>query len=146
MSELLNELITPEMMRAIYLVIAFFVILYILSIIWTARDAYLRGANPVLWGIIAIVPLLGVIAYCMMRPPLYLADREEQSLDVTLRERQLAQYGECPRCGYPVEKNFIVCPHCQTRLRNVCHTCGHALEPAWTVCPYCCTKIGGQEQ
>lgn len=141
MSDLLTELITPEMMRAVYVVLGFFVLLYILSIIWTARDAYRRGSNPVIWGIIAIFPLIGPIAWCMLRPAMYASDREEQSLDVTLRERQLAQYGECPRCGYAVEKNFIICPHCHTRLRNVCHHCGHALEPDWTVCPYCCTKV-----
>ena len=66
MSSLLSELVTPEMTRAFYIVIIFFVALYILSIVWTARDAYLRGANPIFWGIIAIIPLLGVIAYCML--------------------------------------------------------------------------------
>ena len=36
---------------------------------------------------------MGLIAYLALRPNSYLADREEQELDIALRERQLAQYG-----------------------------------------------------
>ncbi len=145
MSDLLSELITPQVMMAVYAILIFLVVIYLLVIVWTARDAYSRGTSPIIWGIVSAVPLIGVIAYCLLRPPLLLTDREEQNLDITLRERQLAQYGECPRCGYAVEREYIICPHCHTRLRNVCHKCGHALEPDWTVCPYCCTKVGPRQ-
>ncbi len=59
------------------------------------------------------VPFVGLIAYIVMRPGSYALDREEQELDIALREHQLAQYGTCPQCGGPIEKDFVVCPRMQ---------------------------------
>jgi len=142
MSDLLGSLITPEVRAAITVIIAFIVLLYLLSIIWTIRDAYLRGANPVIWGIVAVIPFVGCMAYAMLRPPLYASDREEQNIGLLLQQRELMSYGECPQCGYPTERDYVVCPNCHVRLRNVCGNCGHTLEPEWRVCPYCATPAG----
>jgi len=71
----------------------------------------------------------------------YASDREEQELDMALRERQLAQYGTCPQCGAPIEKDFVVCPVCDTQVRNVCPSCHRPLDAHWKVCPYCRTRI-----
>ena len=137
MSDLLSQLITPEVQAAFSVVVVLLVILYILSIIWVARDAYLRGSYWYVWAIVALVPLLGVIAYCLLRPPMLMIDRDEQELEVALKQRQLMHYGECANCGYPVEADYVLCPSCHTRLKNLCSNCGHALDPTWTVCPYC---------
>ena len=40
-------------------------------------------------GIIALIPFVGLIAYLVLRPHSYASDREEQELDMALRERQL---------------------------------------------------------
>ena len=146
MSELLSQLITPEIQMAFTVVVVLLVILYILSIVWVARDAYLRGTYWYVWGIVALVPLVGVIAYCLLRPPLLLIDRDEQELEVALKQRQLMHYGECANCGYPVEADYVLCPNCHQRLKNLCSHCGHALEPSWTVCPYCASPVAGQRQ
>ena len=42
MSELLNQLWTPELQAAFTVVVVLLVILYVLSIVWVVRDAYLR--------------------------------------------------------------------------------------------------------
>lgn len=141
MSDILSQLITPELKFAFTLVIVFIALLYILSIIWTVRDAYLRGTNPLIWGLIALIPFLGCMVYAMMRPPLYASDREEQNIGLLLQQRELMAYGECPRCGYPTEREYVLCPNCHTRLKNQCPNCMHTLEPEWTVCPYCATKV-----
>ena len=39
------------------------------------------------------------------------------------------KFGECANCGYPVESDFVLCPNCHQRLKNLCGTCNHALEP-----------------
>ena len=52
------------------------------------------------------------------------------------------KFGECANCGYPVESDFVLCPNCHQRLKNLCGTCNHALDPSWTVCPYCATPVG----
>lgn len=143
MSELLNQLWTPELQAAFTVVVVLLVILYVLSIVWVVRDAYLRGSYWYVWAIVALVPLLGIIAYCLLRPPLLQIDRDEQELEIALKQRELMKYGECANCGYPVETDFVLCPNCHQRLKNLCGTCNHALDPTWTVCPYCATPVAG---
>ena len=50
-------------------------------------------------------------------------------------------HGSCPNCGTTIEKDFIVCPVCNTQVRNVCPTCKRPLEAHWKVCPFCRTHI-----
>lgn len=142
MNELMSQLITPQMQQALSVVIALLVVLYVLVVIWVARDAYHRGAVWWIWAIVALVPIVGVIAYCLLRPSLLQVDRDEQELEIALKQRELMKYGECANCGYPVEADYVLCPNCHQRLKNMCSRCGHALDPAWTVCPYCATPVG----
>lgn len=141
MSELLAQLWTPQMQAAFTILVVLLVILYVLSIIWVVRDSYLRGTTWYIWAIVALVPFVGVIAYILLRPPMLRIDRDEQELEVALKQRQLMRYGECATCGYPVEVDYVLCPNCHTQLKNLCANCQHALEPAWTICPYCATPL-----
>ena len=136
---------TPELQAALSAIAVVLVVIYILSIIWVVRDAYVRGAWWPIWGIVALVPLVGAIAYCMLRPPLYKIDRDEQELEIAIKQRELMRYGECGNCGYPVTDEYVLCPNCHTQLKNLCRGCGHALDPAWTLCPYCATPVGNDE-
>ena len=142
MSKYIEELMSPQLMFAMYGFIAFVVALYLLSVVYVFIDAKRRGVQAFWdWGLLALVPFVGLMAYIVMRPASYVADREEQELDMALRERQLAQYGSCPNCGTSIEKDFIVCPVCNTQVRNVCPTCKRPLEAHWKVCPFCRTHI-----
>ena len=38
-------------------------------------------------------------------------------------------------------KEQIICPICNTQVRNVCPTCHRPLNADWKVCPYCRTRI-----
>ncbi len=60
MSELLAQLWTPEMQAAFTVVLVLLVILYVLSIVWVVRDAYLRGTAWYIWAVVALVPVLGL--------------------------------------------------------------------------------------
>jgi len=142
MEEILNQLITPQVRMVLMVVVIFIAVLYLISIVWVIRDSYLRGASPIIWGIISLIPFLGAFAYSMMRPPMLLSDKDEQALDFALKQRELLKYGECAKCSYPVEQEFLMCPRCGTQLKNECRRCGHALNPEWAVCPYCCTPVG----
>lgn len=146
MSELVSQIWTPQMQAAFTVVIVLLVILYVLSIVWVVRDAYLRGAAWYVWAIVALVPIVGVIAYCLLRPPMLRIDKDEQELEVALKQRELMKYGECATCGYPVEMTYVICPNCHTQLKNLCSHCEKALEPAWTICPYCATPVGGAQK
>ncbi|QWT18214.1 zinc ribbon domain-containing protein [Collinsella sp. zg1085] len=142
MSKYLSELMSPQLMAVVYLFIAFLVALYALSVAYVVIDARRRGAQAwALWAIVALIPCVGLVAYLVLRPNSYAADRAEQELDVALRERELLQYGSCPACNGPIEKDFIVCPVCNTQVRNVCPSCQKPLDAHWKVCPYCRTHI-----
>lgn len=143
MGEILSHLWTPELQVATIVVVILLMVLYVLSIVWVARDARLRGSRWYAWAIVALVPLLGLLAYCLLRPPLLQTDRDEQELEMALKQRQLQKFGECGKCGYPVEADFVMCPNCHQRLKNLCATCNHALDPTWAVCPYCTTPVPG---
>lgn len=113
MSKYISELMSPQLMGVVYAFVGFIIALYVLSVVYVFIDARRRGASAyVAWGIIALIPFVGLIAYLVLRPHSYASDREEQELDMALRERQLAQYGTCPQCGAPIEKDFVVCPVC----------------------------------
>ena len=128
MSDLLDQLITPEVRMVLYLMVATVVMLYVLSIVYVIRDAQRRGAEPWwLWALISVIPIVGLLAYVILRPSSYLVDREEQDLDIALREHQLSHYGICPKCGAPIDRDFVVCPVCNTQVRNVCPTCHRPL-------------------
>lgn len=140
MNEIMSQFLTSEVQTVLFALLGIVVVLYLLSIFWAARDARARGFGWA-WGLLSVVPIVGLIAYCMIRPPLLKADREEQDLELALKQRELMKFGDCAKCGYPVEADYVLCPNCHTRLKNLCPTCHHALDPAWTVCPYCTTKI-----
>ena len=56
MSELLAQLWTPEMQAAFTVVLVLLVILYVLSIVWVVRDAYLRGTAWYIWAAPSTAP------------------------------------------------------------------------------------------
>ena len=142
MSEIISQALTLPVQILIVCVLAICVLLWMLSIFWVHRDARTRSTSPLLWTVVAIVPVAGLIAYCLLRPPYTSMDEDEQGMELDLLSRQLDAYGDCPECGYPVQCDYIVCPNCQARLRVRCTTCGRALKPEWKVCPFCATPAG----
>ncbi len=145
MSEMLSSMMTTPVKIVLAGGIVVIVFLYLLSIIWVAKDARSRPTSAIMWTIIAIIPVAGLIAYCLMRPTLTQDDQDELDMELDLLQRQLDDYGQCPHCGYPKQKDFVACPHCHKQLRNVCTRCGRVLEPDWTICPYCTTPVGREK-
>jgi RNA polymerase subunit RPABC4/transcription elongation factor Spt4 len=87
----------------------------------------------------ALFPFVGTIVYMIVRPPEYLDDVRERELEIQASEARLAQlsYFACQHCGQEVEKDFVICPNCHSRLRDPCPNCQRPLEMTWSVCPYC---------
>ncbi len=142
MGDLIAQLMTPQVVSALFLCLAIIVLIYIVAIVWVARDAARRDMPVVPWTIAAVVPIVGLVAYCLLRKPLMREEQDLQDMELDLLTRQLGEYRDCPQCGRPVKAEFIICPHCHRQLRNVCTRCGRALEPDWTICPYCTTPVG----
>ena len=54
--------------------------------------------------------------------------------------RQLTEQS-CPRCEYPIERNYLRCPECQHRLKDPCVLLQPPVDPRWAICPYCETPL-----
>lgn len=107
MSKYISELMSPQLMGVVYAFVGFIIALYVLSVVYVFIDARRRGASAyVAWGIIALIPFVGLIAYLVLRPHSYASDREEQELDMALRERQLAQYGPARSAARPSRRTL----------------------------------------
>ncbi len=127
------------------------VVVWLALIVWTYLDARRRIEDPVLIACAtgaSLFPYIGTFVYSILRPPEFLEDAKERELEIKaaeLRVRQLAELS-CPNCHYPVEKNFLRCPHCQRRLKDPCESCGKPVDPRWALCPYCETVLPGGRQ
>jgi RNA polymerase subunit RPABC4/transcription elongation factor Spt4 len=127
---------------AINLLILFLVVIWLAMIYWTRTDAKRRIGDPVLVACAtasALFPFIGTIVYMIVRPPEYLEDVRERDLEMQASEARIAQlsYYACQHCGQEVEKDFVICPSCHSRLRDPCPNCRRPLDMAWSVCPYC---------
>lgn len=43
----------------------------------------------------------------------------------------------CPGCKHMIEKNFKICPYCNTKLQLFCDECGREIQRDWKSCAYC---------
>lgn len=90
MSKYISELMSPQLMGVVYAFVGFIIALYVLSVVYVFIDARRRGASAyVAWGIIALIPFVGLIAYLVLRPHSYASDREEQELDMACASANL---------------------------------------------------------
>jgi hypothetical protein len=127
---------------AVGLFVLMLVVVWLALIAYTFLDARRRISDPVLVACAtaaSFFPYIGTIVYVIVRPPEFIEDARERDLEMkasALRVRQLAELS-CPNCDYPIEKNFLRCPHCQRRLKDPCPTCGKPVDPRWALCPYC---------
>jgi Double zinc ribbon len=98
----------------------FFVIIPLYGYIYA--DAKRRAMRQVLWTLLAIfVPqFIGVIIYFILRDPLPVP---------------------CGSCQTIVPAKFTFCPHCGKALQPYCPQCGKSVERNWLNCAYCGTKL-----
>lgn len=126
------------------------VVLWLGAGYWTHRDARRRVDDRVLvWPATALglVPVLGPLAYLLVRPPETLADRQSRRVELRALEQSLERHGlRCPVCRTGVEAAFLVCPVCTTELKAPCSGCNAPLEPLWQVCPYCAAPVREPEE
>jgi hypothetical protein len=126
--------------------IVFVVVLWLATAFWTFKDARRRISDPWLVALATILglvpPFLGPVIYMFFRPPEYLQDVHERSLEIKAMEQRLAELDRrCPVCRARVEPSYLVCPVCTTRLKQACDSCGQPLDALWQVCPHCATPV-----
>jgi len=129
------------------LLILSLVVVYFALVAWTFFDARRRMDDPVLVaasvGASFVFPFIGTVIYSILRPPEFLEDAHERQVEIKAAELRVKQLSEqaCPKCEYPVEKNYLRCPNCRARLKDPCPSCGTPVDPRWALCPYCETVL-----
>jgi RNA polymerase subunit RPABC4/transcription elongation factor Spt4 len=125
------------------LLITYLVVLWIASVIWTFRDIHERTRDPFFQAVAVFVVLFftlpGLWLYLILRPELTLAEAYARSLEEEALLQELEDQKACPNCRRRVADDFIVCPACQTQLKEACASCSRPLSYSWHVCPYCAT-------
>ena len=120
------------------------VVFYFAIVLWTYKDARRRIEDPILVATsvaTAMLPIVGVLIYMMLRPPEYIADARERELEIRAMERELGRQERCPYCKSHIESSYLSCPVCMTKLRQSCSGCDHPLDPRWAMCPFCETEV-----
>jgi len=131
---------------AVTLFILMIVVVWLALIVYTYLDARRRISDPFLVACATVgsfFPYIGTAVHAIVRPPEFLEDAHERELEIRAAELKVRQLTEasCPKCEYPVEKSFLRCPQCQSRLKDPCQSCGKPVDPRWALCPYCETAI-----
>jgi RNA polymerase subunit RPABC4/transcription elongation factor Spt4 len=96
---------------------------------------------PVMAALLAVSALILWIAKQAFMP-------SEEEVKTALRRMgavTVRTVSECPKCREIVEKDWVQCPQCGTRLPQLCANCGKILPPKVDTCPSCGTHVGRSE-
>ena len=145
----LNSLSTTVLIAAAFGA-AFIAALWLSIIIWTARDIRSRTKDPMARILAVLVVILlflpGLLIYAILRPSRTLEDQFHQSLEEEALLQTIEDLPLCPSCSRKVQKNWMLCPTCHTRLNKKCSQCKNLLELSWNLCPYCGSAQARKEQ
>lgn len=120
---------------------AFIAALWLSLVIWAYRDIRSRARDPlarilaVL--VVAVLFLPGIVIYLILRPPHSLEEEYQHTLEEEVLLQSIDEGNLCPGCGRRIRDNWLVCPHCHTKLKKACYTCGKLMNLPWNLCPYC---------
>ncbi len=124
---------------------AYFVVLWLSAVVWTARDIHQRTPEPMAQLVFTLIVLIfnfpGLVIYRVLRPPLTLQEAEEHRLESSALLRELESAPPCPRCGHEIAPDYLACPRCALTLRSSCSSCERVLDPGWLLCPWCKTTV-----
>lgn len=120
---------------------AYLLALWFVLIVWTYRDIESRS-NSVFTQIFSTLLVVlffipGVLLYTLLRPKERLDEAFQRSLEEEYLLQDLEELNHCPSCHRSVEDGFVMCPGCQTQLREACTGCSRLIDLKWPVCPYC---------
>jgi RNA polymerase subunit RPABC4/transcription elongation factor Spt4 len=142
----INTILNDPTVQAIFRATVIYVgLIWLAAAYWAYRDLRLRTTNPLLpYGaaaaIILFTPIffpLAVVLYRIVRPPETVSEASERALAEEAMLVEVEKQHHCAACKRPVESDWLICPHCRTRLRRICSSCGRLVETDWSLCAYC---------
>lgn len=121
----------------LYMIIIIFVLfLWLICIIWVAKDISARTNNHFLQ-IISILfvtfftPIIGLPIYWAIRPIWYKKDK------TLWREACMTNTIRCNACGMLNSNEYKCCIQCGKKLTIKCKECGKEYSHDYWYCPYC---------
>lgn len=120
---------------------AYLAALWVVLAVWTYRDIESRSRSVVTQVFSTMLSLLffvpGVLLYMVLRPKETLDMTFQRSLEEEYLLQDLEAKVACPSCSRAISEEFVICPHCRTRLQEECVQCGREVDVRWSLCPYC---------
>ena len=120
---------------------ALFAALWLSLVIWALRDMRARTRDPVAQllaaVLVAALPVAGILIYLILRPPETLVEAYERALTEEALLQEIEERPTCPGCSRTADPNWILCPHCHTRLKKACPDCNSLMALQWNLCPFC---------
>jgi Double zinc ribbon len=120
---------------------SYWAILWLSAVIWTYRDMRDRGSDAVSQMVAVLMVLVfnlpGLILYLILRPHETLAEAYVRNLETEAMMHEMNEQEVCFACQKHVRPDFVYCPHCRTKLAEMCGNCGKPFNLNWAVCAYC---------
>jgi RNA polymerase subunit RPABC4/transcription elongation factor Spt4 len=137
-------------MVAVSFAAAFIAALWLALIIWTFRDIRRRTRDPLVrilaTLVVAVLFLPGILIYLILRPAQTIEDEYQTSLEEEALLQNIEDIPLCPGCNRQIERDWMICPSCHTRLKKKCTYCGKLMELPWNLCPYCGSPTPGSRR
>ncbi len=116
-------------------------LVWLALVVWAYRDVRARARSTVAAVLtillVALLPVIGLVVYLLLRPRETLAAAYDRALEQEALLQQIEDKPVCPTCARPTQPNWFLCPACHTHLRQPCPICRSPLELHWDICPYC---------
>ncbi len=136
-------------------IIIYFFIIWWAFVIWVLKDITNRTTNIFLQVIsiliiIFLTPIFWLPIYLLIRPETTLFEKyyEDSELEEKIESDEIiwkTNINTCPNCNSIIEKDFIVCPYCASKITKKCNICNKNLNLDWKICPYCGNNNKKQE-
>lgn len=125
--------------------IAYLIAIWFALVAWTFRDIEARSRSVFTQVFSTLLVVLffapGLVLYLILRPKETLDQAFQRALEEEYLLQDLDDMPLCQGCQRAVDPEFVLCPHCQTRLRGPCPACARLIDLRWNVCPYCAVPV-----
>lgn len=125
--------------------IAYLIAVWFALAAWTFRDIEARSRSvftqvfSTLLVVLFFIP--GLLLYLILRPKETLDQAFQRALEEEYLLQDLDDLPLCQGCQRAVAPDFVLCPHCQIRLRGPCPACSRLIDLRWAICPYCAVPV-----
>ncbi|MDQ3044089.1 MAG: zinc ribbon domain-containing protein [Chloroflexota bacterium] len=128
---------------------AYLLALWFVLIVWAYRDIETRSRSVVTQIFSTLLVVLfyipGLLLYWLLRPKETLDVAFQRSLEEEYLLQDLEELPLCQSCQRYVQDDFLLCPHCNTQLREPCLACTRLVDLRWSICPFCAAAQDGRE-